>query len=191
MTRLRIEPLNERHWDAITDLFGRSGASNGCWCMYWRIGPTYRERPRDSNRAALRRLVRRREPMGLLALVGEQAVAWCALAPRAHFDWLERRPGLRDGDGTGVWAVPCFYVRAGQRGHGLTGRLVDAAVETAQGAGADALEAYPVRTREPGRTANLFTGTAEVFERRGFETVGRLTHGRVVMRRQLEPPVRG
>ena len=33
-----ISPLTSGRWPALEDLFGRAGASNGCWCMYWRIG---------------------------------------------------------------------------------------------------------------------------------------------------------
>jgi hypothetical protein len=29
-------------WPALEDLFGKWGASNGCWCMHWRIGGAYR-----------------------------------------------------------------------------------------------------------------------------------------------------
>jgi hypothetical protein len=32
-------------WPALEDLFGERGAASRCWCMYWRIGPDYRERP--------------------------------------------------------------------------------------------------------------------------------------------------
>lgn len=31
-----ISPLTAERWPALEDLFGRAGASNGCWCMYQR-----------------------------------------------------------------------------------------------------------------------------------------------------------
>src|SRR6185437_7514810 len=31
-----LEPLTGDNFPAPEDLFGRTGASNGCWCMYWR-----------------------------------------------------------------------------------------------------------------------------------------------------------
>jgi len=43
---LTVAPLTLESWPALEHLFGRPGASNGCWCMYWRIGPRYRDRPR-------------------------------------------------------------------------------------------------------------------------------------------------
>jgi hypothetical protein len=41
-------------WPALEDLFVDKGACGGCWCMYWRIGRAYRNRPRNQNKAAFR-----------------------------------------------------------------------------------------------------------------------------------------
>ena len=90
---LTIRPLTIEHWPAFEDLFGAAGASNGCWCMYWRMGPAYRERPRDRNRRALRATVRRGPSPGLLAFDGDKAVGWCQLTPRASLPHLDREIG--------------------------------------------------------------------------------------------------
>ena len=74
--RLTIRPLTPDLWPALEDLFDERGACNGCWCMYWRIGSAYRKRPREQNRAALREVVKRGPPPGLLALDGDVAVGW-------------------------------------------------------------------------------------------------------------------
>ncbi|MEO8659046.1 MAG: hypothetical protein ABI693_11280 [Bryobacteraceae bacterium] len=47
---LTVRPLTPDLWLSIQDLFGEKGACNGCWCMYWRIGPVYRQRPREQNK---------------------------------------------------------------------------------------------------------------------------------------------
>jgi hypothetical protein len=39
--KFTILPLTTDLWPALADLFGKSGASNGCWCMYWRLGGAY------------------------------------------------------------------------------------------------------------------------------------------------------
>jgi hypothetical protein len=44
-----ISPLTTERWPALEDVFGRAGASNGCWCVYWRIGPRYHDRRRADN----------------------------------------------------------------------------------------------------------------------------------------------
>ena len=47
---ITVRALTLECWPALEDLFGRAGASNGCWYMYWRIGPRYHDRPRIENR---------------------------------------------------------------------------------------------------------------------------------------------
>ena len=45
--KLTTRPLTPDLWPAFEDLFGENGAVGGCWCMYWRIGRAYRQKPRD------------------------------------------------------------------------------------------------------------------------------------------------
>jgi hypothetical protein len=79
--KLTIVPLTSNLWPALEDLFGKWGASNGCWCMYWRIGGAYRGR-RAENKEALRKIVKRGSPSGLVGFDGDLAVGWCQLTPR-------------------------------------------------------------------------------------------------------------
>jgi GNAT superfamily N-acetyltransferase len=188
MTLFRVSALTAEHWPALEDLFGKPGASNGCWCMYWRIGPRYHQRPREDNRTDLRRLVVSGPPPGLLAFDGDLPVGWCELAPRAALVWLAHARYLQRIDELPVWSVPCFYVRRTHRGRGVMGALVGAALAAAASAGAPALEAYPVDTTVPGHTRNLFPGIASVFARHGFQVVARRAPDRPVMRHGLSAP---
>jgi len=43
--KLTTHPLTPDLWPVFEDLFGENGAAGGCWCMYWRIGRTYRKKP--------------------------------------------------------------------------------------------------------------------------------------------------
>jgi GNAT superfamily N-acetyltransferase len=183
--KLSVRPLTPDLWPALEDLFGRAGASNGCWCMYWRIGAAYKKRPRDLNKRALRALTRRGSPPGLLAFDGELAVGWCQLTPRADLPWLDSRRELERVDDLPVWSLSCFYVRRSHRGRGVTSALIAAALRAAKEAGAPALEAYPVDTTAPKSTSNLFTGGASTFRRTGFKTVARRSPARPVMRHDL------
>lgn len=179
---LAVRPLTPDLWPALEDLFGPQGASNGCWCMYWRIGPAYGKRPRGENREDFRRVVDRGPPPGLLAFDGERAVGWCQLTPRRNLAWLQRRRAGAAAEDAPVWSISCFYVRRGYRGRGVTAQLVAAALEKARAAGALAVEAYPVDTARPGATRNVYTGRATTFARAGFVEVERGRYGRVVMR---------
>jgi GNAT superfamily N-acetyltransferase len=180
-----IRPLTPEHWPALEDLFGLAGASNGCWCMYWRLGPRYHDRPREDNKRDLRQLVESGRPPGLLAFDGELAVGWCELAPRADLAWLTHARYLQPPDDLPVWSIPCFFVRRAHRGRGVMGALIEAAAAVAAAAGAPALEAYPVDTAVPGHTRNTFPGVASAFARHGFHVIARGKPDRPVMRRSL------
>jgi len=82
LRELTVSPLTPKRWAAFEDLLGKGGASNGCWCMYWRVGPRYHDRPRTENKSARRQLADSRPPPGLLAFDGDIAVGWCELADR-------------------------------------------------------------------------------------------------------------
>jgi GNAT superfamily N-acetyltransferase len=184
VTGLVVRPLDARTWPALEDLFGKSGASNGCWCMYWRMGPRYLDRPRAANKDELRALAEQPgRQAGLLAFDGDLAVGWCELAPRAELGWLAHFRAFDPPDDLPVWSMPCFYVRRTHRGHGVMSALIEAAVRRAAVADVPALEAYPVDTDVPGHTRNTFPGIASVFTRHGFDVVARRTKSRPVMRR--------
>ena len=182
--KLKIRPLTPDLWPALEDLFGKSGACNGCWCMYWRIGSAYRKRPRENNKAALREVVQSGPPPGLLAFAGDMAVGWCQLTPRDALPWLDRAWRLRRVDEVPVWSVSCLYVRKGYRKQGVTSALIDAALKAARRAKAPALEAYPLDRDETPSTS--FTGFASTFARAGFKTVARHVPSRPIMRHDLK-----
>ena len=184
--KLTVRSLTPDLWPAFEDLFGMHGASNGCWCMYWRIGSAYRTRPREKNKAALREIVRRGPPPGLLAFDGEVAVGWCQLTPRDVLPWLDASWLLERVDRVPVWSISCFYVRRGYRKRGVMSVLIAAALKAAKHAKAPALEAYPVDKDQPNSTSNLFTGTASTFARAGFKAVARRLPHRPIMRHDLK-----
>jgi GNAT superfamily N-acetyltransferase len=182
--KLTIRPLTPDLWPALEDLFGKGGASNGCWCMYWRIGSLYHQRPRARNRAAFRQIVERGPPPGLLAFDGDEAVGWCQLTPRAELPWLGRARVRAPVDDVPVWSISCFYVRRGRRRQGVMSALIAAALQAAKRARAPAVEAYPWDA--PTAPAGAFTGLASTFVRAGFTEVARRKDDRPIMRHDLE-----
>jgi GNAT superfamily N-acetyltransferase len=184
--QLTIRPLTPDLWSALEDLFGKGGASNGCWCMYWRIGSAYHQQARENNRSAFRQIVTHGPPPGLLAFDGERAVGWCQLTPRDDLRWLTRARFFARVDEVPVWSLSCFYVRRGYRRQGVMAALIAAALTAAKRANAPALEAYPVDTARPERTSNVFTGTTSAFTRAGFKTVARRMPSRPIMRHDLQ-----
>jgi len=104
---------------------------------------------------------------------------------------LSRSRLIRPLDDLAVWSIICIVIRAGHRRHGYTTPLINGAVEYAASRGAPAVESYPV---DPGPEridlTMAFVGTRAMFERAGFEVVGKTDATasklpRLVMRRML------
>jgi GNAT superfamily N-acetyltransferase len=181
--KLEIRPLTAELWPALEGLFGPLGACNGCWCMYGRIGANYRKRPRESNKADFRAVVKKGPPPGLLAFDSKLAVGWCQLTPRDAVPHLEHLWRLKRVDNVPVWCISCFYVRIGYRRKGINAALIQAAIEHARRAGAPALEAYPIDRRvSPSATS---TGFATSFIKAGFKEIARYSQERPIMRIKL------
>jgi GNAT superfamily N-acetyltransferase len=182
---LTVRPLTPDLWPAFEDLFGKHGASNGCWCMYWRIGSQYGKRPREKNKAEFHAVVRKGPPPGLLAFDGELAVGWCQITPREDLPRISHSPFIRPIDDLPVWSISCFYIRRGYRRRGVTRVLVETAVDFARRSKAVAVEAYPVDVDHPQSSTNLYTGVAKSFAEAGFHVVGRRVAHRPIMRLEL------
>jgi GNAT superfamily N-acetyltransferase len=177
---LVVRELTADLWPALEDLFATSGPVGRCWCMYWRIGGAYRDRPPDANKEAFREVVGEGASPGLVALADDTAVGWCQLTPRAELPALDRSWRLRRVDDVPVWSISCFYIRKGWRRRGVTSVLIAAAVEHARRAGAVAVEAYPLDAELTPSTSH--TGYATTFARAGFTTVARHVASRPIMR---------
>lgn len=152
--------------------------------MTWRLTRSEYERDKgQANRSAFREIVAAGRVTGLLGYVGEDPVAWCAVAPRDEFPALERSRILKRVDEQPVWSVVCFFVRRDLRRTGITTRLLAAAIEFAGAHGANILEGYPVEPRKPEMPpAFAFTGLAASFRHAGFVEVARRSETRPIMR---------
>ncbi len=189
--KFTVRPLTPDSWPQLEELFGRAGACNGCWCMYWRIGGAYTKRPRDANRKAFKAIVRKGSPSGLLAFADDLAVGWAQVTPRTALPHLDRGRFTKAVDNKPVWSLTCFYIRKGWRGKGITTALIDAATTFARKAGASAVEAYPTRTGSARRSNSiLYTGAATTFARAGFKTVALPAPHRPTMRLSLKRAAR-
>ena len=185
-SRWKIVPVTPSRWTDLERLFGPKGACAGCWCMFMRL-PTaeYRRGQGEGNRRALRALVQKRPP-GLLAYEEGEPVGWIAVAPREEFQRLENSRVLSPVPGEHVWSSPCFYVKAGHRGGGLSLALLRAATAYAERKGAASLEGYPnANSAQKQAAAFVWTGFESTFLRAGFREVARRSPKRPILRRVL------
>jgi GNAT superfamily N-acetyltransferase len=179
-----VERASGERWEDLCGLFGRAGASNGCWCQYWLLGADYHRRDRTINKDSLRReCAHGRAPgPGLIAYRDRHAVGWARLSPRSELGWLNQRFAGRLPDSDDPWSLSCFYVPNRYRGAGVMTALISAAVTAAREAGVT-IEAYPVDSTIEGATRNRFTGVLDPFLRAGFIELVRLTPDRALVRR--------
>ncbi|MDF0531224.1 GNAT family N-acetyltransferase [Tsukamurella sp. 8F] len=182
-------------FDDVAAVVGpKKPTSNVCFCLSYRIGSKENQSLRGPARAErVRGLCAEDPPPGVLAYDGDVPVGWAAVHPRADTSFASNRR-IPHVDSLDVWSLWCVRVRPGHRRQGITGALIDGAVEFAAGCGALAVEAYPVDNR--GERVDLtmaYVGTRTMFERAGFEWAADTTSvlngfPRVVMRRDLRVP---
>jgi GNAT superfamily N-acetyltransferase len=185
-----IHPLTAERWEDLVTLFGPRGAVSGCWCMYFKQTTREFDACRgERNRAAQEAIVRNGDEPGLLAYRGGQPVGWVAVEPRERYGRVLRSPTVKPADDLdGVWAIPCFFVSKAQRGRGLAGELLEAAVGHARAHGAVAVEGYPVEPGPDPSDLELYYGTVSMFTAAGFTELAARSPRRRVVRRILTEP---
>jgi GNAT superfamily N-acetyltransferase len=177
-------PLTAARWKDFERLFGPRGACAGCWCMWWRLtAKEFERRKGTSNKRAMKALVRRGDVPGILAYAGEEAVGWCAAAPREAYARLRRSRILRPVDDADVWSVVCFFVAKDWRRRGVTTALLRAATKYVRSRGGKIVEGYPVEPAK-GKVPDAFAypGLAGAFKAAGFVEVARRSPTRPIMR---------
>ena len=137
----------------------------------------------SKNKSAFRRIVTSGKKPGILGYLGDEAVAWCALAPRDEYVYLVNSRILKPVDDTPVWAVSCLFVKKTHRRKRLSVGMLRAAAEFAAKQGAKVVEGYPV---EPTMASTpdpfLWTGVPTAFRAAGFKEVLRRSRTRPIMR---------
>jgi GNAT superfamily N-acetyltransferase len=189
--RVTVQPVTADRWDDFAAFAGPSGLYSGCWCTYFRrTGRDFeagcRERG-NGNRQFLRRITDEGRVPGLLGYLKDEPVGWVSVAPRGEFGRILRSPILKPADDDqdeDVWSVVCFYIARSARRTGVATALLDAAVSHAFASGARVVEGYPVDTNGAKRpSAELYTGTLDLFTRAGFTEAFRRSPRRPVVRR--------
>ncbi len=191
--RIEVAPATLDRFDDVATMIGpKNPTASVCWCLSHRIDSrTNRELVGPARGEYVRGLCSRPVAPGVLAY-GEDGdvVGWAAVAPRAELPFARSRK-IPHVDDLPVWSVWCIRVRPGHRGQGISGHLLQGAVEYARSQGAPAVEGYPVDNQ--GKKVDLtmaYVGTRGLFERAGFAKAADTTavsggFPRVLMRRVL------
>ena len=180
---LKFHPLTPERWADLEKLFGKHGASGGCWCMWWRLKRSeFLKQRGEGNRKALKKIVDSGEVPGILAYANDEPIGWCSVATRESYPALERSRVLKRVDNKPVWSIVCFFVAKQFRHKGVTVSLLRAAIEYVKEQGGKIVEGYPVEPKK-GYTPDAFayTGLASAFRKVGFVEVLRRSETRPIM----------
>jgi len=179
MMNIEFSPVCRENWNDFESFFEHKGGPHYCWCMLWRPdGKANTGTKKAAKKAAIKSRIDAGEPVGLLAYVDGEAVAWCSVAPRETYRPLGGCKELKN-----VWSLVCFFVRRDFREKGLSQKLLEAATEYARKEGARYLEAYPVKADSP---SYQFMGTTKSFERSDFRFITMAGTRRHVMLLELQ-----
>ncbi|MEP6920409.1 MAG: GNAT family N-acetyltransferase [bacterium] len=184
---IQFHPATASRWADLEELFGERGACGGCWCMFWRLPrKTFDSGKGAANKRALKKLVSEEREPGILAYLGNEPIAWCAIAPRAEYSALERSRILKPVDDKSVWSVSCLFIRKPYRRQGVSAKLLGAAVAFAATHGAQVVEGYPVEpSMEKMPDPFLWHGIPSAFMKAGFKEVLRRSKSRPIMRCEI------
>ncbi|MDH3217366.1 MAG: GNAT family N-acetyltransferase [Candidatus Krumholzibacteria bacterium] len=191
-SHIKFSAATPTRWPDIEKLFGERGACGGCWCMAWRLrNKDYVAGKGAKNKRAFKKIVTSGKTPGVIAYLGREPVAWCAIAPREDYSALGRSRVLKPVDDQPVWSVSCLFVAKPYRKQGISARLLRAAAEFAAKRGAKIVEGYPVEpTMERTPDPFVWTGIPSAFRRAGFREVARRSKTRPIMRRRFRPVAR-
>ena len=194
LAAISVVPANEATFDDLQTIFGTRGSGSRCFCQRYKLAPreSFGSFPAEERAQRLREQTDCGYPeaeatSGLAAYLGDEPVGWCAVEPRTAYAGLLRVyrvpwEGRKEDKGDdSVWAVTCFFTRAGFRRRGVSRALARAAVAFARERGARAVEGYPITTTEV-IAEELHVGTRNTFAAAGFTEVSAPTPRRVVMR---------
>ncbi len=190
-------PVTPDRFEDFADVINTTRRATHCWCVSHRLGAKDIQElggtGKTAREKAMRTLCEREYPPGVVTYLDGEPVGWCNIGPRSEIPRLAGSKLMRPVDDVPVWSIVCVIVRPGHRRKGVTGHLLEGAVDYARRSGAPAVEAHPVDTKGGRMDLTMaFVGTRAMFEKAGFAMIGTTDAvaskmPRLIMRRDLCP----
>jgi len=143
-----------------------------CYCMFHHVGghtsDEWGERTWQQNREEIAERIRTGRTTGIVAYADGKIVGWCNASLRSEFP--EHLAGSAEDEH--VLVTRCFQTAPPYRGHGVAGKLLDAAVAYARERGCVAVEGYPNPDPEASAPA-AYPGPAALYRSAGFDVEDR------------------
>jgi GNAT superfamily N-acetyltransferase len=187
MSKPTIHPVDKTRWPDLVRLFADNGACAGCWCMWFRqSAKEFADNAWAKNKKAMKSLIQGGVRPGLLAYIDGEPQGWVSVGPREDFPRLNRSRVTKPVDEEEVWSIVCLFINRKARRAGLSGHLINAAVDYAAKQGARIVEGYPIdHSVKTPTNSEAFVGTVSMFEKAGFKEVARRADARPLMRKRL------
>ncbi len=181
---LKFSTATPSRWSDIETLFGERGACGGCWCMAWRLRPKdWTAGKKAKNKRAFKKIVISGDAPGVIGYLDGRPIAWCAVAPRQVYQFLQRSRVLSPVDDQPVWSISCLFILKPYRRQGISAQVLQAAVAFAAKRGAKIVEGYPTElSKDILPDPFLWTGVPAAFKKAGFIEVERRSQHRPIMR---------
>lgn len=170
---IEVHQVTPDRIEEVLRFFDRDGFAGNpewaaCYCMFYhREDPqTNGGNPWRKNREDLVRRLQEGSTIGYLAYVDGTPAGWCNASLRSAYP--VRRKGVDD-DRVGV--VACFVIAPPYRKHGVSKRLLEAAIEGFKARGVERVEAHPLL--EAKEDAPNYHGPLTLYVGAGFEEIER------------------
>ena len=185
--KLTVKRLSIKNWKDYELLMGEKGGCGNCWCMLFRLPyKEFQQNKPDGNKKLMKQLVKKNQPVGLIASLNKEPVGWIALAPREDYMKIENSRAFKRIDNKPVWSITCFFIKKELRKMGLSKELIKAAVDFAKKEKIKVLEAYPaIPYNEKVPPPFLWVGILSVFTDCGFEVIQQNGKSRAMVRLEL------